>query len=105
MRLLRAALAGFVALFAGLAMILALSIGIAVGGAQTAATIYEGALLIDGNGGSPVENSAFVVEGGRFTQVGRVGQLKPPAGATRVNLAGKTVIPALIDTQDRKSVV
>ena len=98
MRLLRAALAGFVALFAGLAVIIALSIGVAVGGAQAAATVYEGALLIDGNGGSPVENSAFVVEGGRFTQVGRAGQLKAPAGATRVSLAGKTVIPALIDT-------
>ncbi len=62
------------------------------------ATVYEGARLIDGNGGAPVDNAAFVVEGGRFTQVGRVGQLKAPAGAARVSLAGKTVIPALIDT-------
>ncbi len=98
MRLLRAALAGFVALFAGLSVIIALSMSLAIGQAQSAATIYEGARLIDGNGGSPVENAAFVVEGGRFTQVSRAGQIKAPAGATRVNLAGKTVIPALIDT-------
>jgi imidazolonepropionase-like amidohydrolase len=98
MRLLKAALAGFVALFAGLSVIIALSMVLAIGQAQTTATVYEGARLIDGNGGAPVDNAAFVVEGGRFTQVGRVGQLKAPAGAARVNLAGKTVIPALIDT-------
>jgi imidazolonepropionase-like amidohydrolase len=98
MRVLKAAAAGFGALFAGLSVVLALSLGLAVSQAQTAATVYEGALLIDGNGGAPVENSSFVVEGGRFTQVGRAGQLKPPAGAARVSLAGKTVIPALIDT-------
>ena len=34
----------------------------------------------------------------RFTQVGRAGQLNVPAGAVRVDLTGKTVIPAIIDT-------
>jgi imidazolonepropionase-like amidohydrolase len=67
--------------------------------AQTpsSATLYEGARLIDGNGGPAIDNAAFVVENGRFTQVGRAGQIKAPAGAARVSLAGKTVIPALID--------
>lgn len=78
---------------------LAFTVGPVLGHAQTGgATLYEGARLIDGNGGPAVENAAFLVEGGRFTQVGRAGQLKAPAGAARVNLAGKTVIPALIDT-------
>ena len=63
----------------------------------SSATLYEGARLIDGNGGPAVDNAAFVVENGRFTQVGRAGQIKAPAGAARVSLAGKTVIPALID--------
>ncbi len=98
MRSLKPALAGFVALLTGLFVIIAISIGLAIGQAQATATVYEGARLIDGNGGAPVDNAAFVVEGGRFTQVGRVGQLKAPAGAARVSLAGKTVIPALIDT-------
>lgn len=61
-------------------------------------TVFEGARLISGTGGAPVENAAFIVDGTRFTQVGRAGQLKAPAGATRVDLTGKTVIPALIDT-------
>src|ERR1700686_4730719 len=62
---------------------------------QTA--VFEGARLINGEGGAPIENAAFVVEGDRFTAVGRGGELKIPAGAARIDLSGKTVIPALID--------
>src|SRR6266481_39931 len=64
--------------------------------AQTSATVYEGARLITGGGGT-IENSAFVVENGRFTQVGRRGELQLPAGAGRVDLAGKTVMPTIVD--------
>jgi imidazolonepropionase-like amidohydrolase len=53
--------------------------------------------LIAGDGGSPIEDSAFLVERGRFTRVGRRGELQTPAGAARVDLTGKTVIPALVD--------
>ena len=66
--------------------------------AQSAVTIYEGARLIVGDGSAPIENAAFIVEGARFTQAGPAGQLRVPAGATRVTLAGKTVMPAIIDT-------
>src|SRR5579872_1661303 len=69
----------------------------APGFAQTpGATVYEGARLITGNGSS-IENAAFVVENGRFTQVGRRGELQLPAGAARVDLAGKTVMPTMVD--------
>ena len=61
------------------------------------ATWFEGALLIDGSGGPPVADAAFLVEGSRFAWVGRRGEREPPPGAARVDLAGKTVIPALID--------
>ena len=61
------------------------------------ATWFEGAALIDGGGGPPVERSAFLVEGGVFAWVGRAGEREAPPGAARVDLAGKTVIPALID--------
>jgi imidazolonepropionase-like amidohydrolase len=66
--------------------------------AASTATVFEGARLIDGTGGTPVEGAAFIVDGGRITQVGSAGQLQVPAGAARVDLAGKTVIPAIIDT-------
>jgi imidazolonepropionase-like amidohydrolase len=61
-------------------------------------TVFEGARLIVGDGSAAIDNAVFIVEGDRFTQVGRAGQVKVPAGATRVNLAGKTVMPAIIDT-------
>jgi imidazolonepropionase-like amidohydrolase len=44
-----------------------------------------------------MENSAFLVENNRFTRVGRKGEIQAPAGGVRVDLTGKTVIPALID--------
>jgi len=64
----------------------------------TGVTVFEGARLIAGDGAAPIENSAFVVTNNRFTQVGRRGQLKVPAGATRVDLTGKTVMAAIVDT-------
>jgi imidazolonepropionase-like amidohydrolase len=64
---------------------------------QSRVTLYEGARLIMGDGGPPIEKSAFIVEGDKFTSVGRQGEISLPRGATRVNLAGKTVIPAMID--------
>jgi imidazolonepropionase-like amidohydrolase len=63
-----------------------------------AVTAFEGARLISGDGRAPIENATFVVSGARFTQVGRSGDVKVPAGARRVSLAGKTVMPAIIDT-------
>jgi imidazolonepropionase-like amidohydrolase len=59
--------------------------------------LFEGARLIAGDGRSPIENSAFLVEGTTFTKVGRKGEIQRPPGATRVDLTGKTVMPALID--------
>jgi imidazolonepropionase-like amidohydrolase len=61
-------------------------------------TVFEGARLIAGDGSAAVENSAFVVDNGRFVQVGRRGEVKVPPGAARVDLTGKTVMPAIVDT-------
>jgi imidazolonepropionase-like amidohydrolase len=60
-------------------------------------TLFEGARLIVGDESAPIENSAFVVENDRITRVGRKGQLQASAGAVRVDLAGKTVMPALVE--------
>src|SRR5882724_3819032 len=61
-----------------------------------AQTLYEGARLIAGDG-QVIENSAFVVTGNRFAQVGRKGEVALPAGGSRIDLTGKTVMPTLID--------
>src|SRR5947208_4392421 len=60
-------------------------------------TVFEGARLITGDGSAPIENSAFVIDNNRFTTVGRKGEVQAPPGAKRVDLTGKTVIPALVD--------
>lgn len=61
------------------------------------AVVFEGARLIDGEEFLPIEDSAFIVEGGKFTAVGRKGEVDIPAGAVRVDLTGKTVMPGLIE--------
>ncbi|HEY7335664.1 MAG TPA: amidohydrolase family protein [Bryobacteraceae bacterium] len=81
-------------LFSGL---LLATLGAFQASAQQGAILFEGARLIDGNGGAPVESSAILVENGRFTRVGKKGDVRAPAGATRVDLTGKTVMPTLID--------
>jgi imidazolonepropionase-like amidohydrolase len=59
--------------------------------------LYEGARLIMGDGGPPTERSAFIVEGDKFTSVGKRGEISLPRDAAHVNLIGKTVMPAMID--------
>ena len=69
----------------------------------TGVAVFEGARVIVGDGRTPIENASFVVNGARFVQVGRAADVRVPAGATRVNLAGKTVMPAIIDTHTHLS--
>jgi len=63
-----------------------------------AATVFEGARLIIGTAAAPIERSAFVVQGRRITAVGRAGDIQVPANAIHVDLTGKTVMPAIVDT-------
>ena len=66
--------------------------------APPSATIFEGARLITGDGSAPIDNSAFVIENAKITAVGRKGEVSAPAGAAHIDLNGKTVMPALVDT-------
>lgn len=89
------ALATGVAVFVGSTGVLGVSTQSrpATGGA----VLYEGARLILGDERAPIEIGAFVVTEGRITTVGRKGEVALPAGATRVDLTGKTVMPALVN--------
>src|SRR5678816_2301626 len=66
-------------------------------GGSASATVFEGARLILGDDSAPVENSAFVIDEGKITVVGKKGEVQVPSGAQRIDLTGKTVMPALID--------
>ena len=65
-------------------------------------TLFHGARIVVGDG-TTIENGAFIVEGNRIAWVGVLAEAKPPAGTTRVDLTGKTVIPAIIDTHTHLS--
>src|SRR6516165_2338073 len=95
---------GLVIAFVGL-ILAALSVRPAptFGQPQGGVTAFEGARVIVGDGRTIIENAVFLVNGPRITQVGRAGQVTIPTGATRVNLAGKTVMPAIIDTHTHLS--
>ena len=80
-----------------LSAVLALNVVASAQTPRAKATLYEGARLILGDGLAPIESSAFVVEGGHFTSVGRKGEVRAPSGAARVDLTGKTVMPAMIE--------
>jgi len=67
-------------------------------------TVFEGARLLVGDGSEPIENAAFIVQDDRFALVGQVGELEVPAGAVHVNLTGKTVMPAIVDTHTHLSI-
>jgi len=54
-----------------------------------------GARIIDGTGAAPLEGATILVSDGRIQAVGR--NVTIPAGATRVDMAGKTIVPGLIN--------
>ena len=72
-------------------------VGFAIPASAQSVTAFEGARLIVGDG-RVIENATLVVDGARIAQVGQTADVRVPAGATRVDLAGKTVMPMLIDT-------
>jgi imidazolonepropionase-like amidohydrolase len=65
---------------------------------QPAATIaFTGARVIDGTDRAPIDNATILVRGGKVVAVGPAAGVTIPAGAQRVALAGKTVIPGLVN--------
>ena len=61
------------------------------------ATLFTGARLITDGDKPPIEDSAFLVEGDKIARVGKRSDVKAPAGALRIDLSGKTVMPALVN--------
>jgi imidazolonepropionase-like amidohydrolase len=87
-----------------LALVAVVGAAPAIGQAPPAGvTVFEGARIIVGDGRPPLENASFVVSGARFVQVGGAADLRVPAGAARVNLSGRTVMPAIVDTHTHLS--
>jgi imidazolonepropionase-like amidohydrolase len=64
---------------------------------RTGPLVFEGARVLTGERRPPIEDGAFVVNDGRITAVGPRGTIKAPAGATVIDVRGKTIMPALVD--------
>lgn len=58
---------------------------------------FVGATLIDGTGAEPVTNAVVVARDGRIEAVGSVAAVEIPALAEVIDLAGRTMIPGLIN--------
>jgi imidazolonepropionase-like amidohydrolase len=61
------------------------------------ATAYAHAVVIDGRGGSPVEDGTVVVRGDRIEAAGPATAVAIPADADVIDLKGRTLMPALAD--------
>src|SRR2546430_1808252 len=62
----------------------------------TGSTVVTGVRLIDGTGRPALENATLVITNGRVDAVGGAA-VKAPAGATVINLSGKTIMPGLVN--------
>jgi len=58
---------------------------------------FTGARVIDGTDRAPIDNATIVVRGGKVVAVGPGASVTVPAGAERIALTGKHVIPGLVN--------
>ncbi len=63
----------------------------------TGVVAYEGARIISMKGDEVIERGTLVVDGARILAVGEQGAVSLPAGARRVDVTGRTLIPGLFD--------
>ncbi|AMW04465.1 amidohydrolase family protein [Gemmatimonas phototrophica] len=67
--------------------------------------VFTGATIIDGTGKAPQQNATIVVTDGRITAVGPASQVTAPANAERISLAGKVIMPGIINAHGHASSV
>jgi imidazolonepropionase-like amidohydrolase len=60
---------------------------------------FFGARIIPGDGGPAMEDMSIVVDKGKIVTIGKRSEVPPPKGANRVELTGRTVVPAFINIQ------
>ncbi|WP_420442313.1 amidohydrolase family protein [Candidatus Palauibacter sp.] len=65
-------------------------------GAGAGVTAFEGATVLTGDG-SVIPSAVLLVRDGQFAGVGASGEVEVPDGAERVDLSGKTVMPAIVN--------
>lgn len=76
-------------------VVLLFSVPISSTNAQT--KVLKGAVLFDGTGATPIENSVIVVKGDRIECVGEAPDCTIPDEAEVIDVSGKYITPGLID--------
>ena len=66
-------------------------------GASGTTQVFVGAKLFDGTGRAPWPDAVLVVTDGRVTAAGPARDVRIPAGAGRIDLSGRFVIPGLVN--------
>jgi imidazolonepropionase-like amidohydrolase len=66
-------------------------------GRRTGTFAFVGATVINGTGKSPIANATIVTSDGKIVAVGPSKKVKVPAGAQRIDVTGKYIIPGLWD--------
>jgi imidazolonepropionase-like amidohydrolase len=66
-------------------------------GAEDRVVAFVGGRIFDGTGKPAIESGTIVVRNGRIDAVGPGPRVPVPKGAVRVDLAGKTVLPGLVN--------
>ena len=62
-------------------------------------TFYFGGRVVPGDGSPVVEDASFIISNGKFTAVGKKGELTPPKGSGRIELTGRTITPVFFNLQ------
>ena len=78
--------------------VLAVAAAVTLPAQQPAAVkAFTGMRLIDGTDRAPIDNATILVRDGRIAAAGPAASVTIPAGAERMSLAGKHVIPGLVN--------
>src|SRR5688572_23147340 len=78
-----------------------LTIALAFGGAghlPGQVKAFSGARIFDGTGAQMIPDATLIIEGGKVKQIGPSNRVKVPSGAQRIDVAGKTIVPGLINS-------
>ena len=70
---------------------------LAIGPVHAETIAFTGARVIDGTGRAPIANGVVVVADGKITAVGTRAHTPIPAGATRIDVTGKTIMPGIVN--------
>jgi imidazolonepropionase-like amidohydrolase len=72
--------------------------------APSSVTALVGATVVDGTGAAPIADAVVLIRDGRIADVGPASRVPVPAGATRTDLRGKTLLPGFINAHGHANV-